>query len=166
MSITSISLSSTFELRTRRTRLNPSCFVGVSRHAKISVASTRLAPRRSASKEKNPSADPMSRTVFPARLAGMYRPGSFCGLRSCPGVTMPLPRSIVWNHLILPTSCASSVLFILDRSHHCQRRARRVETGGRLPPESDVFEEFVELELPRSIGAGILPDRRIGRAHL
>src|SRR5215469_804315 len=69
-------------------------------HTNESVANTRVAPRRSASKEKNPSQAPMSRKVLPRNVSGMRICASFFALSSSPGVTTPWPRSMRWNQRI------------------------------------------------------------------
>src|ERR1700728_1103184 len=62
-----------------------------------SAATTRPAPRRSASNEKKPSKAPISRTEAPPKLSGKPTKPSLSAERSIPGVTIPSPRSMVWN---------------------------------------------------------------------
>lgn len=52
--------------------------------------------------------DPTSSTVLPARASGMWMPLSRRADRSTRGVTISLPRSMEWNHVIRPTSSFNS----------------------------------------------------------
>src|SRR5580658_1203753 len=73
-----------------------------------SAATTRDAPRRSASKEKYPSNAPTSSTVLPAKVSGNPTSCSLDHESSTPGVVTPPPRSMVWNHERPATSWRSS----------------------------------------------------------
>src|SRR5262245_59154339 len=78
-----------------------------------SVASTRAAPRLSASNEKRPSQAPISSTVFPLKSSGILLNSILAWpSMSCPGVMIPLPKSILWNHGNAETSFRSNSMSI------------------------------------------------------
>src|SRR5438445_10974075 len=94
-SSTSSSRSSTFEFNARRASSNPAFFPQPSPvQQNESTATTRDAPRRSASNEKKPSQAPISSTVLPANDAGNFMRSSLAAVSSSPGVTTPSPNGI------------------------------------------------------------------------
>src|SRR5271157_932374 len=101
MSRTSNSTSSTFEPSTLRASLKPLLPIAGQFQTGLSSATTRLAPRRSHSNEKNPSHAPISRIERPCRLCGRLSRTSFVGESSRPGVVIPFPRSILCHQLIV-----------------------------------------------------------------
>ena len=85
------------------------------------------APRRSHSKEKNPSQAPTSSTVRPRRSRGRPIQPSLRGDSSRPSVTIPSPRSIVWNQPCAATAArrSSDGVALTRRTLAASRAARR-----------------------------------------
>src|SRR3979490_1735362 len=145
----STSRSSTADPSARRARskpaFDPRSFSADGRQPTGSTATTRAAPRRSHSKEKKPSHAPTSSTVLPLRSSGRWSQASLRALSSTPGVTIPLPRSLVWNQRVRATA------------------ARRSSGAGRGSMDGEYFGNWAIRRLGSDNLARTEPTASIGR---
>src|SRR5271157_4299599 len=168
MSRTSNSTSSTFEPSTLRASLKPLLPIAGQFQTGLSSATTRLAPRRSHSNEKNPSHAPISRIERPCRLCGRLSRTSFVGESSRPGVVISFPRSILCHQSILLISsikaavgaaietlpemrCVTGQEEYWKAVHASTRRSRenasRQRQNGRPPMVRACITRWVSLEI-------------------
>jgi len=154
--------AATFEPMTLRASSNPLLPIPGLSQTGLSSATTRLAPRRSHSKEKKPSHAPISRTERPCRLCGRWILASFVSESSRPGVVIPFPRSILCHQLILLISsieaavgAAIGILPEIRRATGPDRARGVLESGPRVNSKVTGEREQTEAKPETADGSGL-----------